>query len=114
MKLRDQGEGGAVAGCEKAAVVRSRGSESLWSLHQRLPEYGHHREGGASGSMEIELPSGSLVAGAGKKAETIQQCGSPPLLPREAYGLLRDAAGAGLGVVAAEPFKCSDCQLKFG
>ncbi|KAG2557079.1 hypothetical protein PVAP13_8NG183100 [Panicum virgatum] len=114
MKLRSQGESAAVGGCEKAAAVRSHRSKSPRLLHQRLPQYGRRHEGGASGSREIELPSGSLASGAGKEAATISQRGSPPLLSREAYGLLRDAEKIGLGVVAAEPFKCSACPLKFG
>jgi len=35
-------------------ALQGCGSESRWSPHQRLPEYGCHHEGGASETREME------------------------------------------------------------
>jgi len=60
MQLRSQGESGM---CEKAIAPQSRGSESPRLPHWRLPEYGRHREGGASGCNEIYGASFRIFGG---------------------------------------------------
>ena len=66
MQLHNKGERNVVGGCKKAVALKIRGPESPWSPHQRLPEYGRRHEGGASGSREMELASGSLAYWEGK------------------------------------------------
>lgn len=112
MQLPDQEEGSVVGANENAAALQSYGSESPRSPHEKLPERPH--EGEASRSRGVEPPSEPLAGGHGREEAAVQQHGSPSLCSREAYCLIRDAARAGLGVVAAEPYLCTNCTMTFG